>query len=358
MAAPTKIEREKREKIKELGLFVRDSYMYRTIENSNKDNAPYLFCILSDIRNNVLKNNDLIIDREKKISFHQDFYLGNGYNFVNEYKNISTQNVISLKEIDSSLCNYFQHIWYEGSYKISAELLIVDREPYFVQTNISIKELNDILGQERVNEIINNVYNYFSDMNKFVELESIHSELTTEDKKKLYKHFIKKGGEPKTFIMNRMNYQNTGGLERQKPENTIFLELDFTKPLNDLIENITKIKNDFNENPKTISNFYGLLGFETHNTTFNDLGLYMTNNIKPLSGRLADILFIYDCRKAGLDNNYILKEINKYWTETKNLFKDEMQLKTLREYHNLAIDYIDNEKYKCYLSGYDIPKEK
>ncbi len=359
MSRPSKEKLKQRENIKELRLFVRDSYMYQISEESTKGKSPYIFCMLCEIRNKTPKdNNNVLVDKEETIVFHQSFHLGNGYNFVDEYKNINTQSVLKLREIDNVLSDYFQSIWYEGAYKISVELQIVDMESYYPKTQIRREVLNNVLGKKRVDEVIKSVYNYFSDSNEFIELESIALTLTKDDKEKLYIYFLKKGEEPKTIIFNRMNLQNTGGLERERSENTVFLELDFTKPLDDLIEIVTKIKNDFNKSSKTISNFYGLVGFKTHNSSFDDLELYKTNNIKPLGGRLADTLFIYDCKKAGLDNDYILDEINKYWTETQNLFKDKMQLKTLREYHSLAVDYIDNKKYKCYLSGYDTLKEK
>lgn len=344
MSRPSKEELKQRENIKELGLFARDSKPYviceDTIKKYSKTQAPYIFCGLCRVRSSKYKTG------------------GNDYNKNNcldRIKNIDLKlyrYYIRILDAEHILSFLDEHREYEGDYSID--------------TTIEIKMMVNVLGEVKTKKIINSTYEFFRDTNKTVELETIVKNISDEDKQTLLSYLHDKDDiSIPTVIKSNKRWDRTSNLKNDQLEkeslitSNVQVELDFTKPKEELLEYISMIKDNFDNSPKSIQNIYGLLSNkENYLCDLNQCDIYKSNNIKPIGGRLADILFIYDCRKAGLDNDYILDEINKHWTETQNLFKDKMQLKTLREYHSLAIDYIDNEKYKCYLSGYDTPKEK
>ena len=342
MAAPTKKEREKRQKIKDLKLFVRDSSMYTNCEEQievyGKIQAPYIFCELCRIRS----------DRFKFSSIVENNYI-----------------VEKLKDIDLDLSRYFNKVHTMGINTLSflSEIRMNEGE-YSISTEVAIKDIVSALGEVKYKTIVNKGYEFFNDMNTTLELEQIHKHINMEDKKLLLSTLSLSDDSPHTIIKNNKRWDRICDLENIELEkeslvtSNVHVEIDFTKSKEELIEYITMIKDDFDKNPKKIQNIYGLLNNnENYICNLKECDVYKSNHTKPISGRLADVLFIYDCKRAGLNNDYIIDEINKYWVETRNLFKDEFQLQTLREYHSLAIDYIDNEKYKCYLSGYDTTKE-
>ncbi len=367
MAAPTKIEREKREKIKSLGLFVRDSEIYTTTEQ-NLDNVSravlgYRFCdyCVDRVRGIIDINN-------KKDLLVEEYY-------VNENQRSSLKELYSL---DENMFYTYMGLLYHA-HQNDFYNKIFSPFDYKIKTLIYKKDFNIILGEERTNQLfhkdpmdikflldrnmldeneLNKIREYY--FNNEQDEDRITPHMTLINRSSTSYNMVNLTSDlAKTTTIKNPDSKFYFEWQTQKTK-AVYVELDFTKPIEELVEFILKIKNDFDENPKNIQNIYDLLDDEGEifKCDLKDCNIYKTNNVKPIGGRLADVLFIYDCKKAGLNNDYILKEINKYWTKTKKLFKDEMQLKTLREYHELAIDYIDNKKYKCYLSGYDIHNKK
>ena len=143
----------------------------------------------------------------------------------------------------------------------------------------------------------------------------------------------------------------------RKKHKNYFIEVDLTKPKEDIIKYIETIKDEFDDDPSKFDNIHDKLGLipEIFQCSIKDceiftLGKRGTN--KPINGIMADILFIYDCCKVGLSKKYIIGEINRYWNNIKKINTDEMSESTYRKYKKIAIDYIENQKYECYLTGY------
>lgn len=340
MAAPTKAEREKREKIKELGLFIRDSEFYTTFENEadtlSLSMTSYSFCSMARYRElGNQRANHLDHEHNQRIV----------YNLLT--RNIPVEKKVmydKLKILDEKIYCRALHCL-----MVSNDRRVWDKEKNYSIYNIVNNESLEEIFQGEKNPDLN--YNFEGDGIPFPSIDEHTIEyLTKKEKNTLTNHII----PYITLIKRHTIFPDI--TQFTDWNRSTYVELDFTKPLSELIEFITKIKKDFDNNPKTIQTIDDLFGrdYGIHSCNLENCDIYKTKNPKPIGGRLADVLFIYDCKKAGLDNDYILNEINKYWTETKNLFKDKMQLKTLREYHNLAIDYIDNGKYVSYLSGCNI----
>jgi hypothetical protein len=94
---------------------------------------------------------------------------------------------------------------------------------------------------------------------------------------------------------------------------------------------------------------------EDHKCSTQTCEIYKHKNPKPLSGRLMDVLFIYDCKKAGLDDTYTMAQIDNYWSVTKDLRYEQITKNTLQKYRKFAIDYIDKKEYKNFTKGYVLP---
>jgi len=135
-----------------------------------------------------------------------------------------------------------------------------------------------------------------------------------------------------------------------------FLELDFSKPLEDIIQTVKEVKEKIENDPEFFKTPYELLGGEplqVFKTNLKTDEIYKeTRSPKPIEGRLADMLFIYDCKKANLTNEYIVKSINDYWNNVKNIVDAEaISLDTVQRYYKTAQEYIDLQKYKKFMSG-------
>lgn len=391
MGRPSKKDVALREKIIGLGLFVRDSFIYEEIEET-----------LNCVNKNIL--GDIFIRRcaTKSIkceSLLDDERLKKHMSISSNCSNINLDDLIISKNKLQKFDGLYEHYQHLLEQFVFNDIEKENPHNYNVEIRIYKEDLIGILNEERINDIFGGMES--ADLKRYIDFSKVMREtfgneeysrtLTDEEYEKLSQFYFTRTSEdirvPKTTIKRDDMY--IGSTEVQKHNLQFFpnekfsidygvrknklvnIELDFTKPKEDIMAYVEKIKDDFDENLEKgidiLPNIYDLLGDDGKIFKYDvkNCDIYKTNNIKPIGGRLADALFIYDCKKVNelldadiLINKYILDEINKYWTETRNLFKDKMQPETLSEYYKLAVDYIDNKKYKCYLSGYDLDTKK
>ncbi|GIU00548.1 hypothetical protein TSL6_10540 [Sulfurovum sp. TSL6] len=392
MAAPTKVEREKREKIKELDLFVRDSDIYTIFENETKDMSVFE---ASHVFNAECGYRDI----------HCNLYIFNTKKLNEIYNNISGL----IKMLDRQTFQGFFDTYIERIKKLHsidlevfalyynlikhAKFLTFSNEKPFNYKIINLVYRHDfvnILGEERANALfgnyktinikqilptnINTSTEYFDKDRQWVlteeELELVRKFYFTvnQDEFRITPHstLIKRD-----YITSSIPLYNNPYALSDNDENDFFIdygvtkststyvELDLTKPLDELKEYITKIKNDFEEDSTRILNIYDLLGDENNifKCDFGECEIYKKDKRKPIGGRFADALFVYDCKKAGFDNAFIADEISRYWTDTKQLFPEKFESKTVGTYHKFVKEQIDNKKYQCYFSGYNITEK-
>lgn len=114
---------------------------------------------------------------------------------------------------------------------------------------------------------------------------------------------------------------------------------------------VLAIKNDFDKDPSIIPTTREILTGEPEPTPEPDTSLYRHDkkNKKELWEKYADVLFIYDCKKVGLPESYIRKEIDTYY-QSKGI-NIEIADKTYKELVKMGKDYIDKEKYREFLYG-------
>jgi hypothetical protein len=300
MARPTKEEKEKREKIKSLELIKRDTFIYTRFEDRAKEFSTsiisYMFCSECQKRDN---------------NINLDEFTKNG----NFYKRdpIINEKLKSLYDIDKFMAFHLLCLYGTDYYKSLTE---EDFKFYKVQ-NLSI-ELQE-----------------FEKWSQPHQIRLIHKNYTP-------------------YNPYRLNdtQENAFNLDEVQKVNKVYAELDLSKPLEELIEFVTMIKEEYNENSQNIYNH----DFKPYKCELSDCDIYKSKNTKPIYGRLADVIFIYDCKKLGFDNDYIKDEINRYWQEVKNLFKDSFGGSTLIDYHEFGKKYIDNKKYQSFTCGYDLSK--
>lgn len=127
------------------------------------------------------------------------------------------------------------------------------------------------------------------------------------------------------------------------------VKINFSLPLKDLEEYIKEIKKSFEEKkvlPKS--------GFEI----LNDIELNSGNLITPREilsnkNKVADMLFIYDCKKLNYKVLDIRYKLEDYYS-LKGISTKSFTEKTIKNYYDVAKTYIDERKYKELVTGISI----
>lgn len=143
-------------------------------------------------------------------------------------------------------------------------------------------------------------------------------------------------------IENGIPSFNIQGVNRQP---ICLVDIDFTKPLDEIIAFVTAIKNDFDKDPSIIPMTRERLTGEPDTSLYR----YDKKNKKKLWEKYADVLFIYDCKKVGLPESYIRNELDTYY-QSKGI-NIKMSDKTYKELVKMGKEYIDKGKYKKFLHG-------
>ncbi len=337
MARPTKKEQQIKTGIKELNILVRDNTFYTFFENETENlsvfKISYYFCQYCRNRalaNHRVENIDSLHDIEYKV-------LESLSTYIPENEKLQYMKLFNLDKL----------LYYRLLHLFLNDTPYIDDEKYQVINLVEENALTQAFGEDALEYFFT-----YSERIPFYYLDKENIPVETKAKE------IIKNQDFSSISLILDNKIYPAKEEYVDKNRSTFVELDFTKPLDELIEFIKTIKTDFDEDPKVLQTLYDLTdgGQDIYTCDLAECDIYTTNNTKPIGGRLADALFIYDCKKAGLDNEYILGEIDRYWIEVKNLYPDSMQQSTLRNYHRFATEYIDEKKYKCHISGYNLPQ--
>jgi hypothetical protein len=128
----------------------------------------------------------------------------------------------------------------------------------------------------------------------------------------------------------------------------IFLRLNFNLPKDELLAYISMIKDEYDIENSIIKSPLELLG-ENFNKANENLLIHKGTG-KYNKYRVADMFFIYDGMKKGMKKSKIISELNYYYynKENKNTNYD---YDTVNKYYEIAIELIDNLKYKEIITG-------
>lgn len=132
------------------------------------------------------------------------------------------------------------------------------------------------------------------------------------------------------------------------------VQIDFTKPIEEITATVSTLKRHFDKNPEIISSLEQYLKIEPEKKpyfcTIKQCEIYKHKDPKPLEGRLADALFIYDCKRLGLTKDYAMVNINEYWFN-KLQIETHISERTYKEYLKFAKKQIDEKGFKDFLTG-------
>ena len=299
MGRPSKEQILKREDIINLKIFKRDNLIYTRFEdrlkNFSTEIISYMFCSECSKRTNLYS--DLKDFKKEEI-------------LIRNNKTLETQ-IKKLYDIDKSVSFYVLFIYLSDALKVLSDK---NFKLYSIQNiNLELEE-----GERYSNPST---------------IRLIHKNYTPYN----------------PFRLNDTKENSNNYNELQKV-NRVYAELDLSKPISELLEFVTMIKNEYELDHTNIYND----DFKPHKCDLPNCDIYKSKNPKPIYGRLSDVLFIYDCKKAGLHNDYIIDEIDRYWRDVKNLFRDKFRASTLADYYNFSQKYIDEKEYQSFVCGYDL----
>ena len=274
-----------------------------------------------DFLHNFFENFDTYIDSRinKKI-----------YEIINEdYLNLYYCELRGIKSEDARV------VWFDEGEKVSLEKRSF-RDGYTIFTSISTLggyAYIPLNPEDENSETvpINSVEDFqlLIDMNLFDSL-SHESTITTNFKR------------PKIKLPHSYNTMPTK------------LDIDLNKPLNEIISLIEHIKKDFDSNKHIFKTPIELLGEKINRADSlicDKAGkCFDSRQILSKQQRLSDMFFIYDALKEGMTQRQIQNEIFNYYAD-KGIETKTMDAKTLKKYKEIAIDYIDNERYKELITG-------
>ncbi len=209
------------------------------------------------------------------------------------------------------------------------------RDGYFIETSISESSEHAIILIDEENK------------------ESAYKELGTKND---WKKYLEDGGE-NLWTENKLwtNFKRpklknlVGSFFRKYPQCNIDLNL----PLNEIIAYITHIKNDI-ESDNSLKAPIELIGEELEkadNLICDDKGkCFDVRTVLSKQEKLADLFYIYDCLKLNATQRKIQNEVFNYYAD-KGIETKTLDSKTIKRYKEIAIEYIDNMRYRQLITG-------
>jgi len=141
--------------------------------------------------------------------------------------------------------------------------------------------------------------------------------------------------------------------------NEIKIDINLNFPKDELIAYITKMKEVYDEESKKIKGNIikapmELLGKELEkadNLICDTKGkCFDVRETLSKQQKLADMFYIYDCLQQNMTQRKIQHEVYNYYAD-KNIETKTLDPKTLKKYKDIAIDYIENKRYKELITG-------
>ena len=137
----------------------------------------------------------------------------------------------------------------------------------------------------------------------------------------------------------------------------VSLELNLSLPLDELVAYLKHVKQDIDKTPYIAAAPIELLGEKLQAADYevckSDGKCFDIRHHLSKQQKLADMFFIYDALKAGWKKSDILKDLLHRKIDITNDVSGskEMDRKTLDRYYQIALEYIDSEKYKELITG-------
>jgi len=266
-----------------------------------------------------------------------------GINMEDLYDFLKDENILDDVKIDTP-DKSFSNI--DGNIKLHN---INKKNGYNISTEITIDMSSE--AQEQYDRMVE----LYDDLGPRMHIEHPdYKNYSTYDINDLKEEYSLKYGavcnkvKSKTTILENFKRPKIDININEERTSNIKLEIDLNRPIEELIAYVKHIKEDMDNDKNTIKVPIELLGIKLQKSDNSDAKIVLSKQKK-----LAHMFYIYDCLKAGIKRSDIINEIFLYSLDTEDnpATIKRMDNKTLNTYYNIAIDYIDNQKYKELLTG-------
>lgn len=326
----------------------------------------------------AIRNKDVqsLLEKYKKINtmMEEDRYLYKMYFTENNFKDVKNRSLLIVSE-EYEDCTYEE---YEAiiTKKLTKYKRLIDKDykkfidDYIYRcTELGISELN-LLKKKLENELINDyliyptgyrrdvpgatylynkeeIRNSKKDKKKTVIDENVGDGIQIRFEEIIHDEFIQVQG---VNIKKTEYYVNNiiPNFNRQvNDQNQINIPINFSLPLEEIIEYITIVKKKIN--PKTPLELLGeklqksnnLSNLKTEKETLD-----ATRGEEPQI-KFADMFFIYDMKQNNFTNEDIINELN-FYSDDRNT---GVSTNTIKKYFNIAKNYIENKRYEELITG-------
>ncbi|MFK5937080.1 MAG: hypothetical protein QM497_01675 [Sulfurimonas sp.] len=136
------------------------------------------------------------------------------------------------------------------------------------------------------------------------------------------------------------------------------LKVDLSKPLKEIIAYISHVKKDIEINNiiKAPIELIGEKLQKADNLMCNDKGkCFDSRTILSKQQKIADMFYIYDCKKVKMTQRKIQNEVYNYYADTDINTSQTLDAKTLKKYLDISIEYIDKRRYRELSTGIEAP---
>lgn len=319
MARPTKKEQLKRKQL--LKYFKRDSEIYmdfeKNTEKMDNERLIYVFIDMCSMRSTCNNIGGICCT------------FNNG---ANDFDNPLYHELMAIDEV--------VHDYYASILAKSQSLILnKHKADYMAYQMIDEVVLIELFGEERVKDFDNRGYSHY--------LKPLLRSLTDTEQLALKERVACNPFGTKTIIQREYAQRMT---LRTLNTNDILVEIDFTKPIEEIQKYIKNLHDEYRKN--NILNVYESLKIKRKYQALDNHDIYKTNGHKPFNIVLADKLFIYDAYKNGLNNVDIQTQLNTYTNDVKKISNDKISMKTIQEYLKFMINFIDNNGFSEFRKGY------
>ena len=308
--------RDKKQSIIDLELLTRSSPLYSSFEDRTEDlNKTEIFNIFREEMKKRAKNLDFI----KKWQEVRDISIEDKEN----HPLIYNKKFEKLKVIDIDFYSYYNNLM-ENLILQPLENSI--KRKYSIQTMIDEPILVKVLGEQRVHELLYDGFPKEIQDNKgfpYLDFEYLLTILEKDEAIKIKKHIKSNLFGFRTMALNH-------AIHDRDLTKSLFVEIDFSKPIEEIERFIKLIKDDFEDKTKKPTTMYNLLGIKDKRT---ELNIHKRTNKKTINQLFADILFIFDCYKA----KYTQEDIQ---IEFKNYYKYGIKKESIKKYFNYSKKFL------------------
>ena len=379
--SPSKEEKQLQEKLQKLDLFSRESEVYRNIEKEMAHVSParafYLFCNCCARRDILPVENP---EGSEYLSFVHNKRMREYQNRLQQLQYVSNTGDIPslerLQKLSENMFMMYMDFFYLDYVHNTSRNSEADNYRFRITASILLGSIFHFYTEEqqeaiishiteehiKTNPPIDTIYKNCSDTASLNELQkifileqyrvsiddvtnNIESPFYMKDRTYMEGFLYRSRYKDIHYLASELPSKNPGRPLGYKPNVNILINMDH--PDQYIQEMLYTIKDDWIE----VAHSLNVPSLDIDADTLQKLREEVTSfnhNKKTLSGKLADMIYIYDMKRFGFTNTFIIDNISHYMNKKKHkrAKKEYLSTSSLHKYHKLTRTMIEQRYYK------------